>query len=72
MHGGEEQVPRGWRVLGSHFERETRMNIGWHDPELYYFLGLLTGIAALLAVIYELPRRKPGRAPPGKGRAKRP
>ena len=39
---------------------ETRMNIDWHGPELYYFLSLLTGIAALLAVIYEFPRRKPG------------
>ena len=29
------------------------MNINWHDPELYYFLTLLTGIAALLAVIYD-------------------
>ena len=25
------------------------MNISWHDPELYYFLTLLAGIAALLA-----------------------
>jgi hypothetical protein len=36
------------------------MNISLHDPELYYFLSLLTGIAALLAVIYDFPRRKPG------------
>ena len=41
-----------------------RMNISLHDPELYYFLSLLTGIAALLAVIYEFPRRKRNRAKP--------
>ena len=29
------------------------MNISWHDPELYYFLTLLAGIAALLASLYE-------------------
>ena len=54
---------RSARGLSCHFawRRETRMNIGWHDPELYYFLSLLTGIAALLAAIYEFPRQKPGR-----------
>ena len=38
------------------------MNISWHDPELYYFLTLLAGIAALLASLYEpgrLRRAKP-------------
>ena len=35
------------------------MNINWHDPELYYFLTLLAGIAALLASLYEFSR--PGR-----------
>jgi hypothetical protein len=38
------------------------MNISWHDPELYYFLTLLAGIAALLASLYEpgrLKRAKP-------------
>ena len=35
------------------------MNISWHDPELYYFLTLLAGIAALLASLYEFSR--PGR-----------
>ena len=36
------------------------MNISLHDPELYYFLSLLTGIAALLASLYEFssPRRR--------------
>ena len=38
-----------------------RMNISLHDPELYFFLCMLTSIAALLAVIYDFPRRKPGR-----------
>ena len=39
--------------------RETRMNISWHDPELYYFLTLLAGIAALLVSLYGFssPRR---------------
>ena len=35
------------------------MNINLHDPELYYFLTLLAGIAALLASLYEFSR--PGR-----------
>ena len=35
------------------------MNINLHDPELYYFLSLLTGIASLLASLYEFSR--PGR-----------
>jgi hypothetical protein len=37
------------------------MNISLHDAELYFFLCMLTGIAALLAVIYEFPRWRPGR-----------
>jgi hypothetical protein len=36
------------------------MSIDWYDPELYYFLSLLAGFAALLAVVYDLPRWKPG------------
>ena len=44
----------------SPWRRETRMKISWHDPELYYFLTLLAGFAALLAVVYDFPRRKPG------------
>lgn len=37
------------------------MNISLHDPELYYFLSLLAGIAALLASLYAFssPRRDP-------------
>ena len=38
--------------------------ISLDDPELYFFLCLLTGIAALLAVIYDFPRRKRNRAKP--------
>ena len=35
--------------------------MNWHHPELYFFLSLLAGIAALLAITYELVsrRRKP-------------
>ena len=37
--------------------------MSWHNPELYFFLGLLTGLAAFLAIIYEciqkFRRRKP-------------
>jgi hypothetical protein len=35
-----------------------------NNPDLYFFLCLFTGIAALLAVIYEFPRRKRNRAKP--------
>jgi hypothetical protein len=27
--------------------------MSWHHPDLYFFLCLLTGLAALLAIIYE-------------------
>ena len=27
--------------------------MSWHDPDLYFFLCVLTGLAALLAIIYE-------------------
>ena len=37
--------------------RDTRMIL--HNPDLYFFLCLLAGLAALLAIIYELSR--PGR-----------
>ena len=64
MHGVEEQVPRGGEMLGVSTAipalwRRDPMNISWHDPELYYFLTLLAGIAALLASLYEFSR--PGR-----------
>ena len=36
--------------------------MSWHNPALYLFLGLLTGLAALLAITYEIFRRR--RKPP--------
>jgi hypothetical protein len=40
-----------------------KLNMSWHNPDLYLFLSLLAGFAALLAIIYEciqvLRRRKP-------------
>ena len=35
-----------------------KQNMSWHDPDLYFFLCVLTGLAALLAIIYEFRRRK--------------
>jgi hypothetical protein len=37
------------------------LNMNWHHPDLYFFLSLLTGLAALLAITYEIfsRRRKP-------------
>ena len=32
--------------------------MNWHHPDLYFFLCALTGLAALLAIIYEFRRRK--------------
>jgi hypothetical protein len=31
--------------------------MSWHNPDLYLFLGLLTGLAAFLAIIYECIQR---------------
>jgi hypothetical protein len=36
------------------------LNMSWHHFDLHFFLRLLAGIAALLAIIYEFCRRKPG------------
>ena len=36
--------------------------MNWHHPELYFFLCLITGLAALLAITYEIFRRR--RKPP--------
>jgi hypothetical protein len=33
--------------------------MSWHHPDLYFFLALFTGLAALLAIIYECIRRRP-------------
>ena len=30
-----------------------KLNMSWHHPELYFFLCLLAGYAALLAITYE-------------------
>jgi hypothetical protein len=40
--------------------RETRMNISWHDPDLYSSLCLLAELATLMAVIHEFRMRKTG------------
>ena len=40
------------------------MNINLHDPELYYFLTLLAGIAALLASLYGFSSPRRNRAKP--------
>ena len=39
----------------------STLDMSWHNPDLYFFLCLLAGIAALLAIIYEIfsRRRKP-------------
>lgn len=37
------------------------LNMSWHNPNLYFFLCLLTGLATLLAIIYEFCRRKSDR-----------
>jgi hypothetical protein len=29
------------------------LNMSWNHPDLYFFLGLLTGLAAFLAIVYE-------------------
>ena len=33
--------------------------MSWHHPDLYFFLFLLAGFAAFLAIIYELLKQKP-------------
>jgi hypothetical protein len=38
--------------------------MSWHQPDLYFFLGLLTGLAALLAIIYECIQKFRRRKPP--------
>ena len=41
-----------------------KLNMNWHNPDLYFFFGLLAGLAALLAIIYECVQRFYGRKPP--------
>jgi hypothetical protein len=39
-----------------------KLNMSWHNPDLYLVLSLLAGLATLLAIIYEcIQRRKPAR-----------
>jgi hypothetical protein len=38
--------------------------MGWHHPDLYFFVGLLTGLAAFLAIIYECIQKFRRRKPP--------
>jgi hypothetical protein len=38
--------------------------MSWHHPDLYFFLGLLTGLAAFLAIIYECIQKFRRRKPP--------
>ena len=33
--------------------RALKLNMSWHHPELYFFLSLLAGYAALLVITYE-------------------
>jgi hypothetical protein len=40
--------------------------MSWHNPDLYFFLGLLTGLAAFLAIIYECIQRFRRQKPPPK------
>ena len=36
-----------------------KLNMSWHHPDLYFFLCLLAGLAAFLAIIHECIRRRP-------------
>jgi hypothetical protein len=38
--------------------------MSWHHPDVYFFLGLLTGLAAFLAIIYECIQKFRRRKPP--------
>jgi hypothetical protein len=42
-------------LFGGASRAEVKMS--WHNPDLYFFLGLLTGLAAFLAIIYECIQR---------------
>jgi hypothetical protein len=41
-----------------------KLNMSWHHPDLYFFLCLLAGLAAFLAIIYECIQRFCRRKPP--------
>src|SRR5262249_55554083 len=53
MHGrdSEQQAPPAL------FWLRGKLDMSWHHPDLYFFLGLLTGFAAFLAIIYECIQR---------------
>ena len=78
MFGANHQVPHagGSYAAGLSPPLAARaaptLNMSWHHPDLYIFLCLLAGIAALLAIIYEFCRRKPeqGDRPVYLGKAK--
>ena len=38
--------------------------MSWHHPDLYFFLFLLAGLAAFLAIIYECIQKSRRRKPP--------
>jgi hypothetical protein len=38
--------------------------MSWHQPDLYFFLALLTGLAAVLAIIYECIQKFRSSKPP--------
>src|SRR5262249_53846299 len=66
MHGrdAEQQAPPPL------FWLRGNLDMSWHHPDLYFFLGLLTGLATFLAIIYECIRkfrRKPAVALPLNG-----
>src|SRR5262249_60531663 len=42
-------------LFGGASRAEVKMS--WHNPDLYFFVGLLTGLAAFLAIIYECIQR---------------
>ena len=44
-------LPVFHRPLAGRVER--KLNMSWHHPDLYFFLCLLAGLAAFLAIIYE-------------------
>jgi len=44
-------LPVFYRPLEARFA--LKLSMSWHHPELYFFLCLLAGYAALLAIIYE-------------------
>jgi hypothetical protein len=48
------------------------LNMSWHHPDLYFFLFLLAGLAAFLAIIYKciqkFRRRKPNAPQPAAAR----